>query len=169
MKIGGCEFAWGERTYVMGIINVTPDSFAGDGVPDAEAAVAQARRMAADGADLIDVGGESTRPGFEAVDSAEEVRRTAPVIERLARELDVPVSIDTAKATVAKAAIEVGAALINDVHGFRREPEIARVAAEAGVPAVAMHNSSRTRAATSSRAGWRAAASPARPACRKTA
>jgi dihydropteroate synthase len=124
----------------MGIVNVTPDSFAGDGVTDIQAALAQARRRVAGGADLIDVGGESTRPGFEAVDAEEEIRRTVPVIERLARELDVPVSIDTSKAGVAKAAIEAGAALLNDVHGFRREPAVARVAAEAGVPAVAMHN-----------------------------
>ena len=142
ITIGGREFRWGERTYLMGVVNVTPDSFSGDGVgTDVDAAVRLAVQMREDGADLIDVGGESTRPGLEEeVDAAEELRRVIPVVERLACELDVPVSIDTYKPRVAKAAIEAGAALVNDVHGFRREPEIARVAAEAGVPAVAMHN-----------------------------
>jgi dihydropteroate synthase len=141
ITIGGRQFAWGQRTYVMGVVNATPDSFSGDGLTDVDAAVRQALRMREEGADLIDVGGESTRPGAgEELDAAEELRRVIPVIERLARELDAPVSIDTYKASVAKAAVEAGAALVNDVHGFRREPEIARVAAEAGVPAVAMHN-----------------------------
>jgi dihydropteroate synthase len=140
ITIGGREFAWGERTYVMGILNVTPDSFAGDGVgTDVDAAVRRAARMCEDGADMIDVGGESTRPGAEEIDAEEELRRTIPVVERLARELDVPVSIDTYKADVAKAAIDAGAALVNDVHGFRREPALAGVVAKAGVPVVAMH------------------------------
>jgi dihydropteroate synthase len=140
MTIGGREFVWGSRTYVMGILNVTPDSFSGDGVGgDVEAAVRQAAQMREDGADIIDVGGESTRPGAEEVSAGEERERVVPVIERLARELDVPVSVDTYKASVAKAAVEAGAALINDVHGFQREPEVASVAAEAGAPAVAMH------------------------------
>lgn len=141
ITIGGREFAWGRRTYVMGIVNVTPDSFSGDGLAyDVEGAVRQAVQMREDGADIIDVGGESTRPGFEDVPAEEEMRRVLPVIERLSRELDIPVSIDTYKAQVAKAALEAGAHLVNDVHGFQREPEIARVAAEAGVPAVAMHH-----------------------------
>jgi dihydropteroate synthase len=140
IAIGGRKFAWGERTYVMGIVNVTPDSFSGDGVTDVEAAVGQAVAMFEAGADLIDVGGESTRPGSAEISSAEEeLRRTIPVIERLAKEIDAPISIDTYKAEVARAAIEAGATLLNDVYGFRREPEMARVAAEAGVPAVAMH------------------------------
>lgn len=140
ITIGGREFVWGARTYVMGIVNVTPDSFSGDGLAlDVEAAVAQAARMVDDGADIIDVGGESTRPGFAEVDAEEEARRVLPVIERLARELDIPVSVDTYKASVAKLAIDAGATLVNDVHGFLREPGIARVAAEAGVPAVAMY------------------------------
>jgi dihydropteroate synthase len=124
----------------MGIVNVTPDSFAGDGLADADAAVARAARMAAEGADIIDVGGESTRPGFEPVSAEEEIRRTVPVIERLARELDVPVSIDTSKAEVAREALAAGAALVNDVHGFRRDPGVAAAAAAAGAPAIAMHN-----------------------------
>ncbi len=140
ITIDGREFAWGERTYVMGILNVTPDSFAGDGVgTDVDAAVRRAVRMCEDGADLIDVGGESTRPGAGEVDAEEELRRTIAVVERLARELDVPVSIDTYKAEVAKAAIDAGAALVNDVHGFRREPARAGVLAKTGVPVVAMH------------------------------
>ncbi len=140
ITIGGRDFAWGERTYVMGILNVTPDSFSGDGVgTDRDAAVRQAVRMCEDGADLIDVGGESTRPGAEEIDAEEELRRTIPVVERLAHELDVPVSIDTYRADVAKAAIEAGVALVNDVHGFRREPALAGVVAKAGVPVVAMH------------------------------
>ena len=140
ITIGGREFAWGERTYIMGILNVTPDSFSGDGLAqDVDAAVRQAAQMREDGADIIDLGGESTRPGAEEIGAEEEIRRVVPVIERLVRELDIPVSIDTYKARVAKAAIDVGAALVNDVHGFRREPGIAQVAAEAGVPAVAMH------------------------------
>ncbi len=96
ITIGGRQFAWGERTYVIGVLNVTPDSFSGDGVGnDVDEAVRQAVRMREDGADMIDVGGESTRPGAEEIDADEELRRTIPVIERLARELDVPVTIDT--------------------------------------------------------------------------
>ena len=110
----------------MGIVNVTPDSFSGDGLgDDVDAAVRQALQMVEDGADIIDVGGESTRPGFAEVTADEEMRRVIPVIERLAREMDIPISIDTYKAGVARAAMEAGAALVNDVHGFRREPEIA--------------------------------------------
>jgi dihydropteroate synthase len=140
MTIGGREFAWASRTFVMGIVNVTPDSFSGDGLAhDVNAAVHQALQMREDGADIIDVGGESTRPGFEEVSAEEELRRTVPVIERLSRELDIPVSIDTYKAAVAQAAIEAGAALVNDVHGFLKEPPIASVAARASVPAVAMY------------------------------
>ncbi len=139
--IGGREFAWGSRTYVMGVVNVTPDSFSGDGLArDVAAAVEQAVRMRGDGADIIDVGGESTRPGFRPIPAEEEIRRTVPVIGRLVRELDVPVSIDSYKAEVARAALAAGAQLVNDVHGFRREAEVAAMAAEFGVSAVAMHN-----------------------------
>jgi len=141
ITIGGQEFVWGRRTYVMGIVNVTPDSFSGDGLAyDAAAAVGQAVRMCREGADIIDVGGESTRPGFEPISVEEEIRRTIPVIERLVREVDAPVSIDTWKAEVARAALAAGACMVNDVHGFRRDPEVAAAAAEFGVPAVAMHN-----------------------------
>jgi dihydropteroate synthase len=140
ITIGGREFAWAARTYVMGVVNVTPDSFSGDGLgTDVDAAVTQGLRMVEEGADIIDVGGESTRPGFAEVTAAEELRRVIPVIERLALQTAAPVSIDSYKAEVVRAALKAGAALVNDVHGFRREPEVARVAAEAGVPAVAMH------------------------------
>ena len=141
LTIGKREFAWGTRTFVMGIINVTPDSFSGDGVgTDAEAAVAQGLRFTAEGADILDVGGESTRPGFEGISAEEEMRRVLPVIERLSRQVDTPVSIDTAKAEVAAAALEAGAVMLNDVWGLRRDPDIAGVAARFGVPAVVMHN-----------------------------
>jgi dihydropteroate synthase len=141
ITIGGREFIWGRRTYIMGVVNVTSDSFSGDGLAyDVAAAVNQAVRMCRDGADIIDVGGESTRPGFQPVPVDEEIGRTVPVIERLLGEVDVPVSIDTYKAEVARAALDAGACLVNDVHGFRREPEVAAVAAEFDVPAVAMHN-----------------------------
>ena len=139
--IAGREFTWGARTFIMGIVNVTPDSFSGDGLAlDAGAAVRQALQMREDGADIIDVGGESTRPGAEELPAQEEMRRILPVVERLAKELDIPISVDTYKAEVARAALDAGAHMINDIHGFRRQPEIARVASEAGVPAVAMHN-----------------------------
>src|SRR4030042_449320 len=141
MAGGGREFVWGRRTYIMGVVNVTPDSFSGDGLAyDLEAAVDQAVRMCRDGADIIDVGGEATRPGFQSGPAGEESRRTVPVIERLVGEVDVPVSIDTYKAEVARAALDAGASLVNDVHGFRREPDVAAEAAEFDVPAVAMHN-----------------------------
>ncbi len=141
ITIGGREFIWGHRTYIMGVVNVTPDSFSGDGLAyDVAAAMNQAVSMCRDGADIIDVGGESTRPDFQSVPADEEIGRTIPVIERLRREVDVSVSIDTYKAEVARAALDAGACLVNDVHGFRREPEVAAVAAEFGVPAVAMHN-----------------------------
>jgi dihydropteroate synthase len=124
----------------MGIVNVTPDSFSGDGLgTDVESAVRQGVRMVEDGADILDVGGESTRPGFAEVAADEELSRVIPVIERLRAETPAPISIDTYKAAVARAALEAGAALLNDVHGFQREPEMAAVAAEFGVPAVAMH------------------------------
>lgn len=141
LTIGSRRFDWGRRTYVMGVINVTPDSFAGDGLgPDVEAAVAQGRRFVQEGADILDVGGESTRPGFQAVSAEEEMRLVLPVVERLAREADVPVSIDTYKAPVARAAVEAGAHLVNDIWGFRHDPAMAPLVAELGVPAVVMHN-----------------------------
>ena len=141
LTIGGRRFDWGSRTYVVGIINVTTDSFSGDGLGlDVEAAVAEGRRFAQEGADILDVGGESTRPGFQAVTPEEEMRRVLPVVERLAREVGVPISIDTYKAPVARAALKAGAHLLNDIWGFRHDPAMAPLVAELGVPAVIMHN-----------------------------
>jgi dihydropteroate synthase len=124
----------------MGVINVSPDSFSGDGVADVEAALAQGRRFVEEGADLLDVGGQSTRPGFEELSPEDEARRVVPVVERLAREVDVSVSVDTYKAPVARAALEAGAHLLNDIRGFRQDPGLAELAVEFGVPAVVMHN-----------------------------
>jgi dihydropteroate synthase len=139
-RCGNMEFRWGERTYVMGIVNVDPDSFSGDGLHDAESAVAQGKRFAVEGADIIDVGGESTRPGFHPVSAEEELGRVLPVIERLAGELSVPVSIDTYKSDVARKAVAAGARMVNDVWELKRDPKLARVAAEAGVPLVISQN-----------------------------
>lgn len=143
-RCGNTEFRWGERTYVIGICNLSPDSFAGDGIgSDIEAAVAQAKRMVAEGADIIDVGGESTRPGTEpkSVDDVDdELRLVIPVIERLASELTVPISIDSYKSAIASRAVEAGATMINDIWGLKRDPKIAKVAAEAGVPIILMSN-----------------------------
>jgi dihydropteroate synthase len=141
LTIGKREFAWGSRTFLMGVVNVTPDSFSGDGLgTDADAAVALGLRLEAEGADIIDVGGESTRPDATEVSAEEELRRVLPVIERLAREATVPISIDTSKAAVAAAALEAGATMVNDVSGLRRDPAMAAVVARFGVPAIVMHN-----------------------------
>jgi len=143
IAIGRRLFTWGQRTYVMGILNVTPDSFSGDGLAgDPETAVAQGLRLAAEGADLLDVGGESTRPGAAPVPAAEELRRILPVIERLAQAVDVPISIDTYKAEVARQALAAGASLVNDVWALRADPDLAGVVAAAGVPIILMHNRS---------------------------
>ena len=142
-RIGNHDFHWGSRTYVMGIVNVTPDSFSGDGVTDLEIAVAQAREMVQDGADLIDIGGESTRPETWAgpgLSLEDELARVIPVVARVAATVGVPVSIDTYKAEVAKRAVAAGATLVNDVWGLRRDPQMAAAVAEAGVPVVLMHN-----------------------------
>jgi len=144
MRCGNTEFRWGERTYVMGVCNLSPDSFSGDGLgDDVEATLAQAQRMVAEGADIIDVGGESTRPGTEPVsvtDMDDELRLVIPAIERLAAEIPVPISIDTYKAGVASRALKAGAGMINDIWGLKRDPGVAQVAAEAGVPIILMAN-----------------------------
>jgi dihydropteroate synthase len=133
--------AWGERTYVMAIVNVTPDSFSGDGVgADAAAAVAQAGAAVAAGADLVDVGGESTRPGASAVSVDEEIARVVPVIRAVRRRLEVPISVDTYKAAVAEAALDAGADLVNDVWAFRADADMASLVARRGIPVVLMHN-----------------------------
>ena len=145
-NIGGRRFVWGERTYVMGVINVTPDSFSNDGVGnDVDGAVRMAVRFQEDSADIIDVGGESTRPPgiyghSKPISVDEELSRVVPMVETIKRETDLPVSIDTYKASVAQAAIEAGASMINDVWALQRDPDMLRVAAEADVPVVLMHN-----------------------------
>ncbi len=134
------ELTLGERTMVMGVLNVTPDSFSDGGrYLDPKAALAHARRMIDDGADLIDVGGESTRPGAAAVSSDEELARVLPVIRELARTAQVPISVDTRKSEVAAEALRAGAAIVNDVSGLRHDPRLAEVAARAGAGFVIMH------------------------------
>jgi dihydropteroate synthase len=145
--IGPLMCYWGSRTYVMGILNVTPDSFSEDGLLTEEnwleAVVSQACRMAEQGADILDVGGESTRPGSQPVSEEEELRRVIPAIKAIAAELDIAISVDTYKAKVARQALEAGAHLVNDVWGFRMDPDIARVVADYDAPAIVMHNRSR--------------------------
>lgn len=140
MRCGGTTFRWGKRTYVMGIVNVSPDSFSGDGLSSVEAAVEQAKRFVAEGADIIDVGGESTRPGSMPIPVEEELRRVIPVVERLAQELKVPLSVDTYKFEVARRALDAGAQMINDIWGLKVDPRLARLAAEKRVPIVLMSN-----------------------------
>jgi dihydropteroate synthase len=145
LAIGPRTFIWGERTYVMGILNITPDSFSGDGLltvaDPVAAAVAQARRMVADGADLLDVGGASSRPGHDELSVAEESARVVPVIRAVAAALPgTPISIDTTSPGVAEAALGAGAHLLNDVWGVADDPGMVRVAAEHGAPIVLMHN-----------------------------
>ena len=149
-RIGPRLFEWGSRTYVMGIVNVTPDSFSGDGLiaaaagksgAAAGAAVIQAGRMVEEGAAIIDVGGESSRPGHDPVSQDEEAARVIPAIAAIHAALpEVPISVDTAKPAVADAAIAAGASLINDVWGVSMDDAMARLAAERGVPVVVMHN-----------------------------
>ena len=132
---------WGRRTYVMGVINVTPDSFSGDGLAsDIPAIVDRARGMEADGADILDLGAESTRPGSEPVSAEEELRRLLPALEAVASNVGLPISVDTYKAQVARRAVDYGAAIINDVWGLKADPELAQAAAETGAALALMHN-----------------------------
>jgi dihydropteroate synthase len=143
---GGRSLVLGERALVMGIINVTPDSFSDGGqLLDAKAAVEAGVRMVEEGADLLDIGGESTRPGAQPTPEAEERRRVLPVIEALVARVQVPISVDTYKAATADAALSAGAALVNDVSGLRYEPDLAAVVARHGVPIVLMHTRGRSR------------------------
>jgi dihydropteroate synthase len=153
LSVAGRVLEWGSRTFVMGILNITPDSFSGDGllaIAQAEAspqillaaAMQQAREFVAHGADILDIGGESTRPGAAVVSADEEADRLLPVIRAVATELDVLISVDTYKASVANAAIQAGAHILNDVWGLRADPELAEVAARARVPLILMHNRS---------------------------
>jgi dihydropteroate synthase len=130
----------GKRTLLMGVLNVTPDSFSDDGFfYDKEKAIAHGLRMVEEGADIIDIGGESTRPGSKPLELEEELRRVIPVIESLAKEVDVPISIDTYKSTVAQRAIEAGAEIINDISGLHFDPSLAQLAAKEDTPLVLMH------------------------------
>ena len=158
LRIGPATFRWGARTYVMGIVNVTPDSFSGDGLLSedgtdgrtaaaaVDAAVALGRQMVTEGADILDVGGESSRPGHEPVAAAQERARVVPVIEALRAALpETALSIDTTRAEVAGPALDAGADMINDVWGVAAEPELLRLAAARGAPLVLMHNRAEAR------------------------
>lgn len=132
---------WGRKTHVMAILNLTPDSFSGDGWLGREAeAVAWAVAAQVDGADLLDIGGESTRPGHQPVAPAEETDRVVAVIQALVARLSIPISIDTSKADVADAALAAGASIVNDVRGLTADPEFAAVAARSGAPVIVMHD-----------------------------
>ena len=146
-NIGAHEFIWGERTFVMGVVNVTPDSFSGDGVlsviGDVQSAIDQALRMEDEGADIIDIGGESTRPvsiypDAQPVSDDDEISRVIPVIEGLISRVNIPISIDTRKASVARVAVRAGAALINDV-SMLEDPQMIRVISDMGVPIILSH------------------------------
>src|SRR5690625_2905501 len=129
-----------DHTYIMGILNVTPDSFSDGGSYDSiEKAVAQAKKLEAQGADIIDIGGESTRPDHDPVSEDEEISRVIPMIEGVKKAVNVPISIDTYKAETARQALSAGAEMINDVWGAKREPEIAKVAAVYNAPIILMH------------------------------
>ncbi len=141
MKIGNTIFDFDNNSYIMGILNVTPDSFSDGGkFNNVDTAVAKALTMVEEGAHIIDVGGESTRPGHEELSVQEEINRVVPIIEILAKSISVPISIDTSKESVAKAAILAGASLVNDVWGFKKDPDIASITAKYKVPCCLMHN-----------------------------
>ncbi|EES92444.1 dihydropteroate synthase [Clostridium sp. K25] len=141
MKIGSKTFELGKQTYIMGILNATPDSFSDGGkFNNIEKAINYAKEMINAGADIIDIGGESTRPNHVPVDEEEEIKRVIPIIKALSQEIDVPISIDTYKGRVAELAIKAGASLINDVWGFKKDDNIARIAAKYDVACCLMHN-----------------------------
>jgi len=140
LKIADRIFEWGKRTYLMGVLNITPDSFSDGGeFHNLEAAKAQAKYLVESGADILDVGGQSTRPGAEEISLEEELNRVLPIIQAIRQEFSVPISIDTTKAAVAKAAIAEGADIINDISGATFDPEMLPTVAELGVPIVLMH------------------------------
>ena len=141
MQIGKARFAWGSRTFVMGVINATPDSFSGDGIVDPAGAAARARAMVAAGADIIDIGAESTRPDFPPIDADEEWARLSLVLGAVRRAIpETPITVDTTKVSVAARAIAAGADAVNDVTGLQGDPEMAAAVASAGVPVIVMHN-----------------------------
>ena len=149
LQIGPATLEWGSQTYVMGIINITPDSFSGDGLLSerewVRLAVEQGMKFAEEGAHLLDIGGESTRPGAEVVDADEEINRVVPVIQALAAQVNLPISVDTYKADVAAAALEAGAHMVNDVWGLKMDPSMAGLCAQHNVPVIVMHNRSHPR------------------------
>ena len=141
MQIGNREFQTSGKTYIMGILNVTPDSFSDGGRwNQLDVALRHVEDMLTEGMDVVDVGGESTRPGYTKISDQEEIDRVAPVIEAIKARFDVPISLDTYKSGVARAGIAAGADLINDIWGLKYDPEMARVIAEAGLPCCLMHN-----------------------------
>ncbi len=141
MQIGKTRFVWGTRTFVMGVINATPDSFSGDGIPDPAGAAARARAMVEAGADIIDIGAESTRPEFAPVDADDEWDRLSLVLGAVRRAVrGTPITVDTTKASVALRAINAGADAVNDVTGLQGDPDMAATVAKADVPVVIMHN-----------------------------
>jgi len=142
LSIGGKCWEWGSRTYIMGILNVTPDSFSDGGkFVDVGDALAQARKMIEDGADIIDIGGESTRPGAEPIPAEQEIARILPIIKAVKERLDIPISVDTYRACTARAALLAGADMVNDVWGLQHDSDMANLIAERDVPVCIMHNS----------------------------
>lgn len=141
MVIGGKEFDFDNHFYMMGILNVTPDSFSDGGrYNDMDGALYQAQKLVEDGTDILDIGGESTRPNHIKITSEEEIERVCPIIERVKQQFDIPISLDTYKSDVAKAGLEAGADLINDIWGLKWDGTMAKVIADAGVPCCLMHN-----------------------------
>ena len=141
MKIGNKEFDTAKHTYIMGILNVTPDSFSDGGKWNGyDAAMRHAEELLEGGTDILDIGGESTRPGHQQITSEEEITRTAPVIEAVKKNFDVPVSLDTYKSEVAKAGVQAGMDLFNDIWGLQYDPKMAKIIAQSGLPCVLMHN-----------------------------
>lgn len=141
IQCGQHQLKLGQRTYIMGILNITPDSFSDGGqFIDIELAVKHAKKMVAEGADIIDIGGESTRPGADPVETAEEIHRVLPVVEQLVTECDIPISVDTSKAIVAEKVLKAGAHMINDVWGLQKDPHMSSVVAKYDVPLIIMHN-----------------------------
>ena len=139
-RIGDSVFTWGKRTYIMGIVNLSPDSFSGDGCKSMEQALQQARRFAGEGADIIDVGGESTRPAAGPVAEEEEIKRVIPFIKEFVKSAGIPVSIDTSKYEVARQALDAGAVMVNDISGLNMQPAIIRLVAERQVPLILTSN-----------------------------
>ena len=141
IKCGTLELDYSKKTLIMGILNVTPDSFSDGGKYNrVDSALRHAEQMVKDGADILDIGGESTRPNYERISDMEEIERIAPVIEAITRNIEIPISVDTYKSKVAEAAVQAGAHILNDIWGAKADPEMAKVAAKYQVPIILMHN-----------------------------